>query len=215
MDGYLHSVRWRTFSKLRAVALVPLPDTPFRKRAGNWRRLPENCCKMPSPVVSSVLSFVSSRGFKGVSERIRDLLTEPATFDYFVGRLNQGWRLAAIEWEREETVASARGPTQTNGEETPYGVKISSDCLHLEQDAGEVQVLMLILEEIVRDRRFSQIADELNRQGMRTRHGGKWTSAAVFDLLPRLIEIGPRLLKSKDWREKRPQVVRRTGASAG
>ena len=154
-------------------------------------------------------------GFKGVSERIRDLLTEPATFDYFVGRLNQGWRLAAIEWEREETVASARGPTQTNGEETPYGVKISSDCLHLEQDAGEVQVLMLILEEIVRDRRFSQIADELNRQGMRTRHGGKWTSAAVFDLLPRLIEIGPRLLKSKDWREKRPQVVRRTGASAG
>lgn len=149
-----------------------------------------------------------------MGERIREALTGPATLDYFVGRLNQGWKLAAVEWERE-TASSAANVSGTPGEEAPYGFKIASDCLHLEPNAGEVQVLLLILEEIVRDRRFSQIADELNLQGMRTRNGGKWTSAAVFNLLPRLIEAGPRLLKSEDWRERRSRVIGRTGTSAG
>lgn len=149
-----------------------------------------------------------------MAERIRDLLTGPVTLDYFVGRLNEGWKLAAVEWEREQSAAAGE-PVETRREEVPYGFKISADCLHLEQDAGEVQVLLLILEQIVRDKRFNQIADELNRQGMRTRSGGKWTSAAVFDLLPRLIEAGPRLLTSTDWRERRPQIAGQAHASAG
>ena len=149
-----------------------------------------------------------------MSERIRDVLTGPATLDYFVGRLNRGWKVAAVEWEREAAAAVGE-PAGATGDEVPYGFKISGDCLHLEQNAGEVQVLLLILEEIVRDRAFGQIADELNRKGMRMRNGSNWTSAAVFDLLPRLIEAGPRLMKSSDWREQRPRVAGRTGPFAG
>jgi hypothetical protein len=149
-----------------------------------------------------------------LSERIRDVLAGPATLDYFVARLNGGWKLAAVEWERV-AAAPAGEPTGATGEEVPYGFKISGDCLHLEQNAGEVQVLLLILEEIVRDRRFNQIADELNRQGMRTRNGSRWTPTAVFELLPRLIEAGPQLTKSNDWRQRRLRVAGQTGPSAG
>jgi hypothetical protein len=144
---------------------------------------------------------------KHVGERIREALTALPALDYFAARIQQGWKLVAVEWERETTaeVRASQAPRQ----EVPYGFQIAGDCLHLQESPDETRVLMLILEEVVRDRRFSQIADELNRNGMRTRNGSKWTSAAVFDLLPRLIEAGPQLLKSNDWREKRPHIVRR------
>ena len=69
-------------------------------------------------------------------------------------------------------------------------------------------VLMAILQEIVKDRPFSQIAEELNRQHLVTRRGRPWTSAGVFDLLPRLIEAGPQLLKSEQWPARRLEVLR-------
>jgi hypothetical protein len=212
IDAQLHSVGWRTFDKLG----LKLRSRSRTYSSENGHSTCSVCWKIErngdSPLANGVLCRASS-GAKNVDERIREVLTGPATLDYFVSRLNRGWKLAAVEWERE-AADSTREPAGTIGEEVPYGFKISGDCLHLEQNSGEVQVLLLILEEIVRDRRFSQIADELNLQGLRTRNGSKWTSAAVFDLLPRLIEAGPRLLKSKDWREKRPQIVSRTGASA-
>ena len=92
--------------------------------------------------------------------------------------------------------------------EPPYGFRIAQDGTHLEPNPEEMQVLYVILEEIVRDRRFSQIADELNRRKLRRRAGQAWTSPAVFDLLPQLIEAGPLLTKSEEWRRRRAEIMR-------
>jgi hypothetical protein len=54
------------------------------------------------------------------------------------------------------------------------------------------------------------VAEELNRQGHRTREGKAWTPAALFNLLPRMIEAGPRLFVSEEWTRRRrrlPQAV--------
>ena len=63
-----------------------------------------------------------------------------------------------------------------------------------------------MLEMIVADRPLSQIAEELNARGLRNRQNHLWTPGAVFDLLPRLIDVGPRLVKSPDWVERRARI---------
>jgi hypothetical protein len=145
-------------------------------------------------------------------EHARDQMSGPVTLDYFQARLSEGWRVLAIEWERdvEQTAEPATmAPVRREpAEEVPYGFRVSSDCRHLERNPDEMAVLMAILQEIVKDRPFSQIAEELNRQHLVTRGGRPWTSAGVFDLLPRLIEAGPQLLKSEQWPARRLEVLR-------
>ena len=145
-------------------------------------------------------------------EHARDQVSGPVTLDYFQARLSEGWRVTAIEWERGAEQAagpSAPEPTRSEpSEEIPFGFRISPDCRHLERNPDEMAVLMAILQEIVKDRPFSQIAEELNRQHLVTRRGRPWTSAGVFDLLPRLIEAGPQLLKSEQWPARRLEVLR-------
>jgi hypothetical protein len=48
--------------------------------------------------------------------------------------------------------------------------------------------------------------DELNRQGFRTRHGGQWTASGVFNMIPRLVETGPRIFTSAQWVEIRRRL---------
>jgi hypothetical protein len=146
-----------------------------------------------------------------MTQRSRDLVAGPLSLDYFMRRAADGWTLAAIEWVRE--VAVPDGTTETPSltrslepEEIPYGLRIGDDGLHLEPNPVETTILLLILEKIVMEKRLSQIADDLNIGGFRTRRGTRWTSSTIFDLLPRLIEVGPKLLKSSDWRERRTRI---------
>ena len=149
-------------------------------------------------------------------EHARDQLSDPVTLDYLQSRLSEGWRVSAIEWERnvEEGAEQTRVPPvpeparSESAEDVPYGFRVSADCRHLERNPDEMAVLMAILQEIIKDRPFSQIAEELNRQHLVTRRGRPWTSAGVFDLLPRLIEAGPQLLKSEQWPARRLEVLR-------
>jgi hypothetical protein len=145
-------------------------------------------------------------------EHARDSVSGPITLDYFQTRLAEGWRVSAIEWERgaEQSAGNvAPDPARSEApEEIPYGFRIASDCRHLERNPDEMAVLMAILQEIVKDRPFSQIAEELNRQHLVSRRGRPWTSAGVFDLLPRLIEAGPQLLKSEQWPARRLEVLK-------
>jgi Recombinase len=147
-----------------------------------------------------------------MTQRSRDLVGEPLTLDYFMRRAAEGWTLAAVEWVREaEVPEGTQAPFVTSSiepEEIPYGLRISEDGLGLEPNPVENTVLMLILEKIVIEKRLNQIADDLNNRGFRTRKGTPWSSPAIFDLLPRLIEAGPKLLKSNDWRERRGQLNR-------
>src|SRR6185369_9952534 len=106
-----------------------------------------------------------------------------------------GWRVAAVEWVRESAAAPAsKTPPR---EEVPYGMRVGLDCIHLEEDSTETQAMLLMLEMIVQEIRLPEVAAELNRRGFRTRTGSEWSPVAVFDLLPRLIEIGPRIFSSE------------------
>jgi hypothetical protein len=67
-------------------------------------------------------------------------------------------------------------------------------------------VLNLMLEVIVQDGPLSRAASTINERGFRTRDGDKWTSTALFYLLPRLIEVGPRLCTSEEWVERRKHL---------
>ena len=66
----------------------------------------------------------------------------------------------------------------------------------------------MILELIVQDLPFSKIASELNERNYRTRSGAKWDPISVFDLLPRMIEVGPRIFTSEQWAERRQQLFK-------
>jgi len=67
---------------------------------------------------------------------------------------------------------------------------------------------MSAVNMIVDDFPMSGVADELNRQGYRTRKGTKWTAPAVFDLLPRMIEAGPRIFTKDEWVDRRRRLTR-------
>ena len=89
-------------------------------------------------------------------------------------------------------------------------MQVSPDGLRLVENPHERQIVILALDGIVEDRPLSQVAEELNRQGHRTREGKAWTPAALFNLLPRMIEAGPRLFVSEEWTRRRrrlPQAV--------
>lgn len=135
---------------------------------------------------------------------IRDHVPFPLPEDYFDQRLADGWRLRAIEWERQEGASATE--TARPGEPVPYGLEVVSGSLQLEEKPREIAVLLMILEMIVEDRSVPSIAQELNQRGFRNREEEAWTASAVFELLPRVIEMGPTLLKSSAWIMRRPKV---------
>jgi hypothetical protein len=65
-----------------------------------------------------------------------------------------------------------------------------------------------MMEQIVQDEPLSKVAQELNSRGHRTRQGTKWSPVAVFNLLPRLIEAGPRIFSSEEWVARREQLLK-------
>lgn len=145
-----------------------------------------------------------------MEERIRDQVTGELTLDYFIRRSAEGWRLASVEWVRQAEAKEARAGSTgvlqtTQATAVPYGLQLAAQGGYLEENPLEATVLLSILEQIVKERRISEIAVELNHAGYRTREGTSWTPTAVFNLLPRLIEVGPSLLKSGAWQERRPE----------
>src|SRR5437868_7675883 len=133
-------------------------------------------------------------------ERVRDFVTAQPSGEYFKEKAAEGWRLVAIEWERGAAAPAA--PV----EDIPFGLRVASDCKRLEDDPDEVQVLVLMMETIVQDGPLSQAAKAINDRGYRTRDGQKWSPKALFYLLPRLIEVGPRLCTSEEWVERRKHL---------
>lgn len=87
--------------------------------------------------------------------------------------------------------------------EIPYGLQISGDCHYLEENEAEVRVMMTMLEGIVEDRPFAEIAAGLNERGMRMRNGQRWSQTAVFQMLPRLVEYSPEVFARPEWTGRR------------
>jgi Recombinase len=133
------------------------------------------------------------------SERIRQVLSGPLNFDQIDRYQKEGWHPVAVEWERELPPASVQPAT----EGPPFGLRVAGDCATLEENPTESEVLSTMMELIIQDGPYSFIAEELNRRGYLTRQGGKWSAVSVFEMLPRLIEAGPRIFSSADWHQRR------------
>jgi hypothetical protein len=134
------------------------------------------------------------------SIREREVLTEQPGPEYWAARRAAGWRVAAVEWVREE---EGEGEEARGFEEVPYGMQVAGDCRHLEENRTERQALVLMLDLIRQDQPLSRVAEELNRQSFRTRAGMRWGIESVFSMLPRLIEVAPAILGSREWEDRR------------
>jgi hypothetical protein len=130
----------------------------------------------------------------------------PASFgpDEIAQRAQQGWRLVAIEWERE----IPKDQAVDRADQVPFGLQISTDAQRLEENPTEQEILRLMMELTVQDGPYSAIAEELNQRGYRTREGMKWTAVSVFQMLPRLIEVGPKIFSSREWQERREHFAK-------
>ena len=117
--------------------------------------------------------------------------------------------MVSIEWRRElpDTEAPREGAF---GEDIPFGLRISADCKRLEVDEAENRVLLLMMDLLAQDFSYSAIVSDLNEKGYRTRRGKPWSRVAVFNMMPRLIEVGPRIFNSEEWEQRRLRMARRT-----
>ena len=140
-------------------------------------------------------------------ERIRDVISGPFSPDIMRQRTAAGWQLVSIEWRRELPANEAPSEGAFH-EEIPYGLRISDDCQRLEVDPQENAVLVLMMELLVQDFPISSVASDLNEKGFRTRAGKPWNPVTVFNMLPRLIEVGPRLFSTDDWEARRQKFAR-------
>ena len=141
-------------------------------------------------------------------ERVRDVISEPLSAEIIRQRSAAGWQMVSIEWRRELPESEAP-PDHAINEDIPYGLRISDDCVRLEVDAHENQVLMLMMDLLAQDFSYSSIVSDLNEKGFRTRQGKPWTRVAVFNMMPRLIEVGPRIFSSVEWEKRRTKIARR------
>lgn len=136
-----------------------------------------------------------------------DLSAWPST-EYLKKKEGEGWRLLAVEWEREvEVAAPGERPGESN-EEIPFGTRVAGDCRHLEEDPAEMKVLNHLAEMVVQDLSYNDMAQALNHREFRTREGKPWTALSVFKLTPRLIEVAPRILSGAEWESRKKQLSR-------
>jgi len=138
-------------------------------------------------------------------KRFRELVWEPPSPHYLLDRVRRGWTLVALEWEREADPGEV--PTLGLSPEVPYGLRVASDGLTLEEDPDERQIVIEMLNLIVRDDvSFSQVARELNEKGFRTREGNPWSQTAVFEMLPRMVDVAPTVFSSSEWEALKQRV---------
>jgi len=137
------------------------------------------------------------------TERIRQNLLRPLTPEDIDKFQKQGWTPVAIEWERKMPGTEPVQAQPPVVEDPPFGLRVGSDCHTLEENPQEKEILTTMMELIIQDGPYSSIAQELNRRGFVTRQGSKWSPVAVFEMLPRLIEAGPKILSTEEWHQRR------------
>jgi hypothetical protein len=136
------------------------------------------------------------------TERVRQVVSGPLGEADLKQQTEKGWQLVAIEWEREVETTEARLPA-----EVPFGLQIVPESQRLEENPAEREILFELMELIVQEGSYGRIADEMNRRGFRTRRGGEWSPVSVFEMLPRLIEVGPHVFQSSEWQKRRQHLI--------
>jgi hypothetical protein len=135
------------------------------------------------------------------TERMRQLVSGPISEADIQQQSDKGWKLVAVEWEREVETTEGQLPG-----DVPFGLRIGADNRSLEEDPFEREILVELMELMVQEGSYARVADEINRRGYRTRQGTAWTPVSVFEMLPRLIEVGPYLFRSSEWSKRRQSV---------
>lgn len=145
------------------------------------------------------------------SERIRESVEGSLDPQYVRERQAAGWRLVGVEWERaaagERPAGGESGAGKVAAKEAPFGWRVIPESGHLEENPGEMEFLFAVMELIIQDISIVKVAEELNRRGFRTRGGNEWGPVGVFNLLPRLIELTPRIFRSEEWVERRKHLT--------
>lgn len=142
-------------------------------------------------------------------EWVREALSGWPVPEYLKHKEDAGWRLAAVEWEREvESSIEEGSSTEPGPEQIPYGLQVAADGVRLEQNPSEMLVLNHLAEMIVQDASYNRMAEALNLLPSRTREGRRWTAVAVFKLTPRLIEVAPRILSGREWEVRKKELSR-------
>jgi hypothetical protein len=152
------------------------------------------------------------------SERIREACDGAIDPLYVKAREAAGWRLVGVEWERGADAARDAAPAagagratedsrERGGPETPLGWRAVPEGSRLEEDPEEMQFLFAVMELMIQDISITKVAEELNQRGFRTRAGNAWGPVAVFNLLPRLVELTPRIFRSEEWVERRKNLT--------
>lgn len=131
-------------------------------------------------------------------ERVRQVVSGPVGAEDLKHQTEKGWKLVAMEWEREVEATKNQLPA-----DVPFGLQIALETQRLEENPAEREILFHLMELIVQEGSYARIADEINRRGFRTRQGTKWTPVSVFEMLPRLIEVGPRVFQSSEWQKRK------------
>jgi Recombinase len=135
------------------------------------------------------------------TERERQVVEGELSPERVKARIDAGWRMVAVEWERD-----VPHDTAAPKEQVPFGLRLSPETATLELNPAEWQALVLMMDMTVQEGPYWAIAEELNRRGFRTRDGGPWTPISVFQMLPRLIELGPRIFATDEWRKRRERM---------
>ena len=135
-------------------------------------------------------------------ERMRETISNPPTAEEVRQKAEEGWKLAAVEWQRE---APAKAGDEL--EDMPFGLCTEGGGTDLRMNPAEEEALRIMLGMVIDDRNsLATVADELNRRGYRTRDGRDWSQGAVFNMLPRLIEVAPRFFASPEWPAAQPMT---------
>jgi hypothetical protein len=139
------------------------------------------------------------------TKRVREVVWEAPSPHYLMEKARQGWTLVALEWEREMEPAEVKSMGMSR--DVPYGLRVAGDSLTLEEDPEERKILTSIMDLIVKDDvPFSKVVQELNQKGYRTRNGCEWTQSAVFEMLPRLVDVAPAIFSSEEWEALKRRV---------
>jgi hypothetical protein len=152
------------------------------------------------------------------SERVRESCNGSLDPRYVRERQDAGWRLVAVEWEREAPTQRAAQPNAGSPRpagspvtevalDVPVGSRVVPEGSRLEEDPEEMQFLFAVMELIIQDISITKVAEELNRRGFHTRAGNPWGPVAIFNLLPRLVELTPRIFRSEEWVERRKHLT--------
>ena len=130
-------------------------------------------------------------------ERLRQVVTGPLAAEELKAQMEKGWKLVAVEWERDVETAEGKIPG-----EVPFGLKLEPETARLEENGWEKEFAVPDDGTDGGGGFHSRIAEEINRRRFRTREGARWTPISVFEMLPRLIEAGPHVFRSAEWQKR-------------